>query len=109
MSCCRSCGRIAASGDPNEYAALYEAVDSLPDIERRIIIERYFKGFTFAKISILHGFTKSRAQQAHKRAIQLLRRGRIGRKLFEAYGNEYKCTFNGSIRIAKKPRERKSL
>lgn len=93
----------------DEYAALYEAVDSLPDVERGIIIEYYFKGFTFAKISRVHGFTKSRAHQAHKRAIQLLRRGRIGRKLFEVYGSEYKCSFNGSICVAKIPRERKKL
>lgn len=93
----------------DEYAALYEAVDSLPDIERSVIIEHYFKGFSFVKIGRVHGFTKSRAHQAHKRAIQLLRRGRIGRKLFEVYGSEYKCSFNGSIRVAKIPRGRKKL
>jgi len=93
----------------DEYNPLYEAVDSLPDIERSVIIEHYFKGFSFVKIGRVHGFTKSRAYQAHKRAIQLLRRGRIGRNLFEVYGNEYKCSFNGSIRVAKIPRGRKKL
>lgn len=86
----------------DEYAALYEAVDSLPDVERNVIIEYYFKRFSFTKIGELHGFTKSRAQQAHKRAIWLLRRGRTGRRLFEIYGSEYKCSFNGSIRIPKR-------
>lgn len=85
----------------DEYKALYEAVDSLPDIERSVIIEHYFKNLSFVKIGKLHGFTSSRAEQAHKRAIWLLRRGRTGRRLFEIYGSEYKCSFNGSIRTPK--------
>lgn len=85
----------------DEYNVLYEAIDSLPDVERRVIIEHYFKGFTFTKIGRLHGFTKSRAEQAHKRAIWLLRRGKTGRKLFDLYGNGSKCNFDGSIRVPK--------
>lgn len=85
----------------DEYNVLYEAIDSLPDIERDVIIEHYFKGFTFAKISRLHGFTRSRAEQAHKRAIWLLRRGQTGRKLFDLYGSGCKCSFDGSIRVPK--------
>lgn len=83
------------------YAPLHKALDSLPDVERNIIIEYYFKNFSFTKIGKLHGFTKSRAYQAHKRAIWLLRHGQTGRRLFEIYGSEYKCSFNGSIRIPK--------
>lgn len=82
----------------DEYNVLYEAIDSLPDVERRVIIEYYFKGFSFAKIGRLHGFTRMRATQAHKRAIWLLRRGRTGRALYEVYGDEYDCYFNGSIK-----------
>lgn len=82
----------------DEYNILYEAIDSLPDVERRVIIEYYFKGFSFAKIGRLHGFTRMRATQAHKRAIWLLRRGRTGRALYEVYGDEYDCSFNGSIK-----------
>lgn len=85
----------------DEYNVLYEAIDSLPDIERNVIIEHYFKGLTFSKIGRLHGFTRSRAEQAHKRAIWLLRRGQTGRKLFDLYGSGCKCSFDGSIRIAK--------
>lgn len=85
----------------DEYNVLYEAIDSLPDVERSVIIEHYFKGFTFAKISRLHGFTRSRAEQTHKRAIWLLRRGKTGRKLFDLYGSGCKCSFDGSIRVAK--------
>lgn len=84
------------------YAPLHKALDSLPDVERNIIIEYYFKNFSFTKIGKLHGFTKSRAYQAHKRAIWLLRHGQTGRRLFEIYGSEYKCSFNGSIRIPKR-------
>ena len=85
----------------DEYDALYEAIDTLPTIERSVIIEHYFKELSFTKIGKLHGFTKSRAQQAHKRAIQLLRSGQTGRRLFEIYGREQKCRFDGSIRIPK--------
>mgnify|MGYP001025064211 FL=1 len=85
----------------DEYNVLYEAIDSLPDVERSVIIEHYFKGFTFAKISRLHGFTRSRAEQTHKRAIWLLRRGKTGRKLFDLYGSGCKCSFDGSILVAK--------
>ena len=84
------------------YAPLHKALDSLPDVERNILIEYYFKNFSFTKIGKLHGFTKSRAYQAHKRAIWLLRHGQTGRRLFEIYGSEYKCSFNGSIRIPKR-------
>lgn len=82
----------------DEYNVLYEAIDTLPDIERRVIIEYYFKGFSFAKIGELHGFTRMRATQAHKRALWLLRRGKTGRVLCEVYGDEYSCYFNGSIK-----------
>lgn len=86
----------------DEYTVLYEAIDSLPDIERRVIIEHYFKNLSFAKIGRIHGFTAQRANQAHKRALWLLRRGRTGRKLWELYGNEYNCSFNGSICVKHK-------
>lgn len=86
----------------DEYAVLYEAIDSLPDVERRVIIEYYFKKLSFAKIGRIHGFTAQRANQAHKRALWLLRCGKTGRKLWELYGSEYKCSFNGSICVRHK-------
>ena len=85
----------------DEYDVLYEAIDSLPDVERRVIIEYYFKGFSFATIGRIHGFTSSRAEQVHKRAIWLLRRGQTGKKLFNLYGSGSKCNFDGSIRVPK--------
>lgn len=85
----------------DEYAVLYEAIDSLPDVERRVIIEHYFKKLSFVKIGRIHGFTSQRASQVHKRALWLLRHGKTARKLWELYGSEYKCSFDGSIRVAK--------
>lgn len=98
----------------DEYNILYEAIDSLSDVERRVIIEYYFKGYSFKQIGRLHGFSKMRAKAAHDRALWLLRRGRIGRKLWEVYGEELGCCFNGtitdknniSLNIRRKTRER---
>lgn len=70
----------------DEYKVLYEAVDSLPDDQREIIQERYFKGLTYRRISELHGVAVSRVQQLHSLAIERLRKGKEGEKLRKVYG-----------------------
>lgn len=73
----------------DEYKALYEAVDSLPDEQREIIIEHYFKGLTYQQIGELHGFTLDRVRHRHSRALISLGSGEIGTRLREIYGADY--------------------
>lgn len=59
---------------------LMKEINSLPEREKSIIMERYVEGSTFIEIGARHGITKQRAQQLEERIIKSLR-GRLIPKL----------------------------
>lgn len=78
----------------DEYRPLYNAIDCLTYIKRRIIIEYYFKGLTFKQIGKRHNISAERVRQLHNKAIQELKSGETGAKLRSIYGVEYRARYN---------------
>lgn len=68
-----------------EYNALYQAVEQLPNVKREIIVERYFLNMTFGEIGKRHNFSAAYARQLHSDAIDLLRYGKEGEPLRKIY------------------------
>lgn len=76
--------------DLDKYKLLHEAVDSLPENERRIIQLRYFQGMTQRQISEKLDLPAKDVRTMENRALRLLRTGRTGKQLNDVYGDEYK-------------------
>lgn len=76
--------------DLDKYKLLHEAVDSLPENERRIIQLRYFQGMTQRQISETLDLPAKDVRTMENRALRLLRTGRTGKQLNDVYGDEYK-------------------
>lgn len=73
----------------DEYRPLYNAIDSLTDNERCVILEYYFKGLTYKQIGKRHELSAERVRQLHNDAIQVLQHGEPGAKMLSIYGTEY--------------------
>lgn len=73
----------------DEFKPLHEAVDSLPEKERRIIQMHYFEGLSLQKCGERVGVSSERARQIEQNALKLLRTGQTGKLLRDLYGGEY--------------------
>lgn len=62
-------------GDITEKIALMQAVDSLEDVDKKIIVMRYFKGMTQNEVAKILGMTQVKVSRAEKRIILLLKEG----------------------------------
>lgn len=70
----------------DEYRPLYNAIDSLTEIGRFVILEYYFKGLTYKQIGERHGLSAERVRQLHNEAIRTLQHGEQSAKLRSIYG-----------------------
>lgn len=61
-----------------QRAALFEAIDSLPERDAKIIRMHYFSGCSFERIASEIGITKQRVSQLHSRIIRQLRKSLSG-------------------------------
>ena len=56
-----------------DAAAIFESLQTLKQIERIIITERYYNDFTFREISETHGIKLNTVLSHHRRALEKLR------------------------------------
>lgn len=73
----------------DEYNVLYEAIDSLPQDYRELIVEYYFKGYTYKRIDEKHGRSNGSSRQLLHKALRALRSGERWERLRSVYGAEY--------------------
>lgn len=74
----------------DEYRPLYNAIHSLTDNERHVILDYYFKGLTYKQIGKRLNLSAERVRRLHNDAIRVLQRGESSAKLISIYGAEYK-------------------
>lgn len=77
----------------DRYRALYDAVDSLPDMERRVIHCRYFDEMSVKQSGSLLGISPDKVRRLENNALKLLRSGVTGETLFRIYGDEFKLRY----------------
>lgn len=81
----RSSDAIAAFEQRNSYNILYEALSLLPKEQKQIIKLRFWEGLTYEEAGERLGADSAQARSLEKAALDELRRGKMGRKLKNAY------------------------
>lgn len=74
----------------DRYQALYDAVASLPDLERKVIRCRYFDEMSAKQSGAELGISSARIRRLENNALKLLRSGATGEALLRIYGDEFK-------------------
>lgn len=80
----------------DEYRPLYNAIDSLTEIGRSVILEYYFNGLTYKQIGERHALSAERVRQLHNEAIRALQHGEQSETLRSIYGAGHRVRRAGS-------------
>lgn len=59
---------------------------------REVIREHYFEKLKFKQIGERHGYDPERARQTHSKALDTLRRDKLGAKPRSVYGDDYEAS-----------------
>ena len=101
-------GEIQPAGEPPQdavtdaifreqmAAAVWEQVDTLPEIQADVIRDRYRDGLTLAQIGERKGYTKERARQVEAKALKTLRTGKRLKVLKPYYAELYGSAMRGT-------------
>jgi RNA polymerase sporulation-specific sigma factor len=60
-----------------ERLALRQAIESLPDDEKELIIYRYYKGYSQSKTALIFGITQVKVSRTEKKIIEKLKKALI--------------------------------
>ncbi len=73
----------------DEFSLLRRAIGELPGIHRDVIKLYYFKGLKLREVGEQLGISFQRVRQIEGEALRRLRYGKMGRRLYEIYSEEY--------------------